>query len=454
MTKAGFAAAAALVGVIAVAYCYEVVARYFFFAPTDWSYALVSYVMCAVIFLAMPEQTRRRAQIAINLLLEGSTPRARPDAAALRAAVRCVACLTGGWLTADETWRQYVQGITTISAWPVPKWWVSIFIPYGMFSSAIYFLRQLAADAAPAEFAAGVAVVTWWMALSGGTTILLVLFLLGVPLFAAFLALNVTGVFVLFGPAGFGLFANSIYSTATLGALSAVPLFIVMGEILFRCGAMEVLFDSLDRLVGRIRGRQYVLLHSALRGARRALRRGHGGRRSARPLAVSRHAQARLQHATLGRHDPRGCLPRPDHSAERAGNHHRALADVSAGKLLVAGIVPGIMLTGMFIVYVLIRVRLDPVARARRRRRYRRPQDRGQRLMAVIRMLPSVFIFFMVMGLIMLGVATPTEAAATGVFAAMVLAAYYRTLSWSMIAEALSSAAPSRRSCSSSCARR
>ena len=107
---------------IAIAYCYEVVARYFFFAPTDWSYALVSYAMCAAIFLAMPEQTRRGAQIAINFLLEGASPR---KARMLQRFVRlfaAVACLAGGWLTADETWRQYVQGISTISAWPVPKW--------------------------------------------------------------------------------------------------------------------------------------------------------------------------------------------------------------------------------------------------------------------------------------------------------------------------------------------
>src|SRR5882672_3096469 len=111
--------------------------------------------------------------------------------------------------------------------------------------------------------------MTWWVALSGGMALLLSLFFLGVPIFVAFVVLNVIGVFVFFGVSGFGLFANSIYSTATLGALSAVPLFIVMGEILFRSGAMDVLFDSLDRLIGRVHGRQYFLciVLSAILGA-------------------------------------------------------------------------------------------------------------------------------------------------------------------------------------------
>ena len=116
------------------------------------------------------------------------------------------------------------------------------------------------------------------------------------------------------------------------------------------------------------------------------------------------------------------------------------LADVSAGKMLVAGILPGLLLTGMFLLYVLIRVRVTPslapdvAADADRK-------TQGSVLMALARMVPSAFVFFMVMGLIMLGVATPTEAAATGVVGALVLAAYYGGLSWKMLTEALASAA-------------
>src|SRR5690625_2616904 len=101
--------------------------------------------------------------------------------------------------------------------------------------------------------------MTWWVTLSAGMGVLLLLLLLGVPIFVTFLALNVIGVLVLIGPSGFGMFANSIYSTGTFAELAAIPLFILMGELLFRSGAMEVVLDSMDRLIGRIRGRQYVL---------------------------------------------------------------------------------------------------------------------------------------------------------------------------------------------------
>lgn len=52
VTIAGFRAAAALLGLIAVSFCYEVALRYLFNAPTSWANALVSYLLCAAIFLA------------------------------------------------------------------------------------------------------------------------------------------------------------------------------------------------------------------------------------------------------------------------------------------------------------------------------------------------------------------------------------------------------------------
>jgi tripartite ATP-independent transporter DctM subunit len=281
--------------------------------------------------------------------------------------------------------------------------------------------------------------MSWWMALSGGIALLLGLFLLGTPIFVAFLVLNVAGVLVLFGPSGFGLFANSIYATATMGALSAVPLFIVMGEILFRSGAMDVLFDSLDRLIGRIRGRQYVLcivlsaILGALSGAAMAVAGLLG--RSLYPTMRKRGYDTEFAAGTI----LAGASLDPIIPPSVLAVIIAALADVSAGKMLIAGILPGLLLTGMFLVYVLVRVRITPSLAPELAADERKAQ--GSALMALIRMIPSTFVFFMVMGLIMLGVATPTEAAATGVLGAILLAAFYRGLSWRMLGEALASAA-------------
>jgi hypothetical protein len=72
------------------------------------------------------------------------------------------------------------------------------------------------------------------------------LLLRGIPVFMSFLILNVAGILVLLGPAGFGMFANSIFTTATTTALATVPLFIVMGAILERSGSARNMLNATD----------------------------------------------------------------------------------------------------------------------------------------------------------------------------------------------------------------
>jgi TRAP-type C4-dicarboxylate transport system permease small subunit len=148
VTQASFAASAAVLAAIAVSFCYEVAARYLFSAPTSWANALVSYLLCAAIFLAVPELTRRRAHVAITLLLDRLAPRPALLLSRLIRGAGTAACLLAAWFTANATLDQFVSGIDTISAWPVPKWWVSIFIPYGMLSAGLYFLRDFITDEA------------------------------------------------------------------------------------------------------------------------------------------------------------------------------------------------------------------------------------------------------------------------------------------------------------------
>src|SRR5262245_52345286 len=276
----------------------------------------------------------------------------------------------------------------------------------------------------------------WWTDLVGGVAALLVLLFCGFPIFVAFLILNIAGVFLLFGTSGFGLFANSIYATATAGALTAVPLFIAMGEILFRSGAMEVLFDSLDRLVGRIRGRQYVvcILLSAVLGALSGAAMAVAGLlgRSLLPAMRRRGYDTQLSSGTI----LAGACLDPIIPPSVLAVVVATAADVSVGKMLIAGIIPGLLLTGLFLIYVLVRVRFNPKLAPDLAAEAAEHKAAGSALLALARMLPSLLVFFMVMGLIMLGVATPTEAAATGVFGAILLALLYRRLTLRLIVDA------------------
>ena len=85
--------------------------------------------------------------------------------------------------------------------------------------------------------------MVWWGTLSGGLAVLLAAFMTGAPIFIAFLVINIGGVLIVLGQPGFGMVANSIFETTNIAALSAVPLFILMGELLFRSGSIDILFD-------------------------------------------------------------------------------------------------------------------------------------------------------------------------------------------------------------------
>jgi tripartite ATP-independent transporter DctM subunit len=275
------------------------------------------------------------------------------------------------------------------------------------------------------------------MTLSGGITLLLVLLALGLPIFVTFLLMNVFGVIALIGPAGFAMFANSIYTTASLGSLAAVPLFILMGEIMFKSGLMDVLFDSIDRLIGQIRGRQYVVcivlsaVMGSLSGAAMAVAGLLG--RSVFPMMRQRGYDTQLSAGTI----LAGASLDPIIPPSVLAIIIATLAQVSTGKMLIAGVIPGLFLAGMFLIYVLVRLRMNPKLAPDVSAELRDPSTRGSVLMALVRMLPCGFIFFLVMGLVMLGVATPTEAAATGVFGALVLAWFYGGLNRRMLIDAL-----------------
>ncbi len=263
--------------------------------------------------------------------------------------------------------------------------------------------------------------------------LLVALFLLGAPVFIAFLAVNGAGVALLLGERGFGLVVNSLFTTATTGALTAIALFVLMGEILFRSGATEVLFRAVDRLIGRLPGRQFVLA-----GALSAV----FGALSGSNMAVSAMMARTIWPGMRSRgYDPRlsigmilgGASLAPVIPPSVLVIIIATLANVSVAGLLIAGVLPGLMLAAMFIAYTLLRVRLDPSLA---------PEDeagppQGSAWRALLACAPFLLIVVSVMGLILFGVATPSESAATGVVGAMATAAMFGRLRLAMLLEAL-----------------
>jgi tripartite ATP-independent transporter DctM subunit len=279
----------------------------------------------------------------------------------------------------------------------------------------------------------------WWVILTAGLAILVALFMTGAPVFLAFLVMIVCGVAFTLGGAAFGMVVNSIYETGSTAALGTVPLFILLGEVLFRSGCIEVLMTSIDKLVGRVRGRQYVLSISlatvlgALSGSAMAVGAMMG--RSLLPIMLQRKYDVRLSVGTiLGGACLAPIIP-PSILAIIIGT----LADVSIASLLIAGVLPGLLLAGLFLAACAVRVRLDPSLAPDREDVV--SLSVSDKLRALLGLLPFSVIIFMIIGLIMLGLATPSESAATGVVGGILTAAYYKRLSLRMLYESIAEAA-------------
>lgn len=229
------------------------------------------------------------------------------------------------------------------------------------------------------------------------------------------------------------LMANSIWNTTNSWALSALPLFILMGEILYRTAISTRLMNGLVPWLSRIPGRLYHInvvacsLFAAVSGSSAATtatvgkitlselkKRGYG-----KNLAIGSLAGA----GTLGFLIPPSLIM----------IIYGVLSDTSIGQLFIGGVIPGLILAGMYSAYIIIRVLIRPGTVPESDESF----TTGQKLRALKDLVPVFALIIAVLGGIYAGLTTPTEAAAIGVAGSLALALAFRNLTVANFKEAL-----------------
>ncbi|EKV27717.1 TRAP-type C4-dicarboxylate transport system, large permease component [Caenispirillum salinarum AK4] len=279
----------------------------------------------------------------------------------------------------------------------------------------------------------------WYVILIGVFFLLLALFAVGLPIFLSFLVLNLLGLFLLTGNlGGVLLVVNSMFSTGTSISLAAIPLFVLLGEILFRSGSVKILFNAVDALVGNIRARLYAVsitlstVFGALSGSAMAVAAMMGS--SLLPEMQERKYDRNLSMGTILAGASLAPIIPPSVMAVVLG----ILSKVSISALLIAGILPGILLAGAFFLYAVVRGWLNPAVAPLSDRAALPWRTRAN---TVVRAAPFLLIIVTILGLILGGVATPTEAAAAGCVAAVVICSIFGELRLPTLVEALRSTA-------------
>ena len=253
----------------------------------------------------------------------------------------------------------------------------------------------------------------------------------GLPVAFTFMAINIVGLYAFVGGANaLTLLAGSAFDSVSNFALSPIPLFILMGELLLRSGLATLCVDAVDVWVGRLPGRLAFVAVG-------------GGTIFGALSGSSMAATAMLGSTMAAEMERRGYKPQMSVASILAaggldvlippsalGVLLAVLANVSVGKLLFAAVVPGLVLATIYAIYFIGRASLQPHLAP--------PYDVAgltlrARLATLRHLVPLSGLMVVVTGFIFFGFATPSETAAMGAVASAMLAAAYGKLNWNVI---------------------
>lgn len=253
----------------------------------------------------------------------------------------------------------------------------------------------------------------------------------GAPVFAALGVASIIGMFFINGTNAFNTIPSVLYRGMSSYSLIAIPLFILMGEVIARTNLGGRLFTLFYLWLNRLPGSLAMASvgSSAVFGAMSGVSVAGAATigRFAIPEMLKRNYAPSLAGGSVAAAGALALLIPPSIGFILYGE----IANQSIGRLFIAAIVPGIMVALLMMIYIGIITTLKPELAPRVSTRVLW----SQRLRALKDVWPALALAGLVLGSIYMGVATPTEAAGLGAMGAFVVAALYRQLTWRTVYE-------------------
>src|SRR5688572_22102281 len=278
-------------------------------------------------------------------------------------------------------------------------------------------------------------VIAAWLMLGGSTVLLFI----GMPVALTFISVNIVGAFLYMGgEVGLAQLARSSVGSVTAFSLTPIPLFVLMGEILFHTGLALKVIEGIERLIRRVPGRLAVVavvagtVFSAISGSTIATTAMLGA--LLLPVMLSKGYHPTLATGPIMAIGAVDMLIPPSALTVLLGS----LSGISISKLLVGGVVPGLILSAAFVAYIVVRAKLTPQIAPPTPVAEKSGWEAWRLLLLYV--VPLVAIFAVVVGAMSGGFATPTESAALGALATMAVAAIYRVLTLRALMKSLKGA--------------
>ncbi|MGE4371327.1 MAG: TRAP transporter large permease [Xanthobacter sp.] len=259
--------------------------------------------------------------------------------------------------------------------------------------------------------------------------LLLILILVGVPVGFALAGTTLIGLIMTGGWAALPAMSNTAWAASSEFVLTAIPLFVLMSEVIGVTGIGRDLFISVERLLGRISGGQAVasIIACAIFGAVSGTAVGVAAviGAVAIPEMLKRGYPTSISTGAVAGASPLGMIIPPSLPLILYG----VVTETSIAKLFLAGVVPGILITLLCCIAASILVRRSHV--------HAKPVETGSLLESFSLSLPVIILIVLVIGSIYAGIATPTEAAGVGAVGAFVIAGVQGRLTLARVRDAL-----------------
>lgn len=264
----------------------------------------------------------------------------------------------------------------------------------------------------------------------------LLLMFLGMPVGFTFVLIMMAASSIIVGiPAGPALTVTSMFTSIGTFSLAPVPLFILMGELMMHTGLANRAMNAVDKLMGKLPARLSLL--SVVTGAIFGMLSGSTMASTAMlgstigPDMVERGYDKKMTYGPILASGGLAMIIPPSSLAVIYATN----AQISAGRLLIAGLIPGIVMAINYSINIIFRVKRNPSLAPTYE-----PEEvpMKEKMTLFFRdLFPMVFIIFLVTGVFVIGIATPTEAAALGAIGTLIMAIFYKSVNFTVIVKAL-----------------
>ncbi|MHA7772110.1 TRAP transporter large permease [Roseibium sp. M-1] len=263
---------------------------------------------------------------------------------------------------------------------------------------------------------------------------LLILLMAGLPLAFVTGGLACVFLFLLGDERALNIVPSRIFPLMTNYQLSAIPLFIFMASMLERAGIINDMFDVIYKVLGGVKGglAAATIIASTVLAAMVGVIGAAVVTMGiiALPAMLKRHYDPKIAMGSIMAGGTLGILIPPSILAII----YAVVAEQSVGELFIGAVIPGLLLSGLYVLYVIVSCMIDPKKGPPIPVEERISFKEKMRLLS--NMSAPIALIAVVLGVIFTGVATPVEAAGIGTFGAIVVAAIHRNLDWQTLREA------------------